>query len=236
MATTVGKPLAGSEQPVEGKCGAKLRRRERYCIRVPRKGQKRCRQHGGAKGSGRPCLHGMYSKRFRGVTPAFQKVIDQALNDPQLMDAKRPVALQQALLQHSVLVPDEGLIDMLARREMRSSRRSRKRRGEGEGEDYDEDDDDLEPTDADLAIARQKWTERSMRLVDRLGKRQIDALRQIKLGELIAAEAFPMMTELGIELARLIEIYVPEPKREEFMIAYRNRVREVIVRMSKIGE
>lgn len=46
-------------------CGARRRGTNQFCRAPKVKGAKRCRIHGGAKGSGRPIEHGLYSKMVR---------------------------------------------------------------------------------------------------------------------------------------------------------------------------
>jgi len=55
---------SGSPQPIPGRCNARTRGGG-YCQNPPVTGKTRCRMHGGAVGSGRPPIHGLYSKSLR---------------------------------------------------------------------------------------------------------------------------------------------------------------------------
>jgi hypothetical protein len=91
-------------QPLQvDRCGAQLRSRPpgTLCQRRPTRGHARCRLHGGADGSGRPPIHGRYS-RLRHV---FGEAWDATVSDPDLMQLNADVAL--------FLVRESELLDRL---------------------------------------------------------------------------------------------------------------------------
>jgi hypothetical protein len=87
------------------KCGAQKRGQPgEYCGAVAGQGtdhvgEGRCRLHGGARGSGRPIIHGRNSTKPR-VTLVEQ--ISYTMNDEALLDASREVALLRALVERQI--------------------------------------------------------------------------------------------------------------------------------------
>lgn len=63
-----------SLQKPHGRCGARTRAGH-ACKRRPARGKKRCRMHGGAVGSGRPRVHGLYVQAF---TDEERGILDDA--------------------------------------------------------------------------------------------------------------------------------------------------------------
>jgi len=219
-----------SKEPIEGRCAAKVKRGEGYCTNSPRSGAKRCRLHGSGskdKPGGRPIVTGAYSKRFAREAKATQELIDGYLQDPQLLDARRPVALQAVLVQEMGLVPDEEVVREMALAKV--SARVKDKYLEETGDSY-------EPSNAELELARRRYMQMSMNAVDGLQKAQSSAARQVQLGQMIAAEALPLFGQLGHRLRVLIDKYVPVEKQEPFIQAYRREVRSIMLRFSEIGE
>lgn len=81
-------------------CGAK-KRNGVACKRLPSVGRRRCKYHGGATlsaGPGHPTWkHGRYSKAFG----RFADAVDQAIDDPNLIDIRRGVAGALIALEQS---------------------------------------------------------------------------------------------------------------------------------------
>jgi hypothetical protein len=98
-----GRALPGSPEPIEGRCGSKLRLSEkryghaRFCVQHPLKGASRCKLHGGKSlaGAEHPnFVHGKYSIALKG-----SRLLDHftaARNDPTLISLRDDVALMQA--------------------------------------------------------------------------------------------------------------------------------------------
>jgi hypothetical protein len=178
--------------------------------------------------SGRPLKHGLYSKRFGRDPKTTRARIDQLLQDPDLLDARRPVALQAALVEEHGLVPDEELLETLALSFVPpAARRAAERAGE--------DPEEL-VTDAHRELARRAYIDRSMRAVDRYQAALATAARQAKISEVINAELAPLFEEVGRRLRLLIEQFVPEAAQEPFVEAFRREMRHVMVIASTIGE
>lgn len=70
------------------------------CQRVAAEGKSVCYLHGGAPGSGRPPIHGRYSKAISGH--ALSNAYRSAVEDPSLLDLLEPIALLEAALQRTV--------------------------------------------------------------------------------------------------------------------------------------
>jgi len=93
--------LSGSEKPVEGRCGRKIRKSDpaRYCMKYPVKGWEVCRDHG-ANG-GRPIETGLHSKRLAQL-PAIQERVDELRADPRLLDGREQLALVLSILENTL--------------------------------------------------------------------------------------------------------------------------------------
>jgi hypothetical protein len=75
------------------RCGAKTRAGT-ACRNWPVRGRKRCRLHGGAEGSGRPVIHGRYSRVAKaGLVEKFHEF----LADPEYGSLKGEIAMERAL-------------------------------------------------------------------------------------------------------------------------------------------
>ena len=84
-----------SEEPIAGKCGARLRgeREGLFCENDPTQGLKRCKQHGGTVDSGRPPIHGRYSARIQRLKEALGTAFEEAVEDAELCRLDADVAL-----------------------------------------------------------------------------------------------------------------------------------------------
>jgi hypothetical protein len=90
--------LMNAKKPHERVCGAKTKSGGR-CNRIPAEGKKRCRFHGGAPGSGRPCITGKYSTVRANQLAAKMR---EAETDPQLFNQQRRTAFLEGLWQEAV--------------------------------------------------------------------------------------------------------------------------------------
>ena len=90
--------VLGSEKPLEGRCGCKLRKSDppRYCKQFPMKGMKVCEMHG-AKG-GAPIVTGLHSKRLAQL-PEVRDRVEELRNDPRLLDGREQLALVLTILE-----------------------------------------------------------------------------------------------------------------------------------------
>ena len=85
------------------RCGAQLRKKPgRFCRKMVPLGR-RCDIHGGTK-SGAPVQHGRRSKRVG----RFRAAMQEAENDPKLMDLRRSVAVMELALQRAADRIDEA--------------------------------------------------------------------------------------------------------------------------------
>jgi hypothetical protein len=198
-------------------------------MRYPIKGEVRCSKHGG--NAGRPILHGRYSKRYKRVSASHQRLVDQALNDKGLLDVKRSVAVQQALLQEAPLVPNGEQLEAVAMRlAIEDARKMRGQHGE------------LEPVDIVVneghrLRALQEWLADSMKMADLLGRRQVEAVRYEKQAALLNQKILPFVENLATVWNRIAETYVPADQREDAIQAFRAACQKVVVEvMESLGE
>lgn len=208
-------------------CGARNRSRGGTCKNRPVKGSTRCRLHGGHPRSGRPPIHGRYSKRFAKIAPASQEAIDEALQDPELLDPRRPVAVQQAILQNSALMPDDDVIESYARH--LSKWRPNYRADETWA-------DQPRPTDGEIEVARMLWAEQATRLTEAYGRLQNQSSRTLRMGQLLAKQVVPLLSEVGLRLSKLVDRYVPEEHRGDFNQAFRMEARRAVLDIVNLTE
>ena len=99
MSRTHPVKVPGSQRPVKGKCGAKLRKslekygQIRYCILLPVKGRTRCRMHGGATPQGIASPHYRGKGYSRSVPKHLQAIYEAHFNDPDLLSLHKEIAL-----------------------------------------------------------------------------------------------------------------------------------------------
>lgn len=195
------------------RCGAPTQS-GRPCRRRPTKGHERCAQHGAGQPPTGSFTHGGFSKRFAKLTREGQDRLAAILADPELLDAKRPVAVATYMLQDMELVPDDDAIRALAKSYCPPG---------------------YEPGAVDIARARNELLKPIQKQVDLLGKRQSEAFRQAKLSELILTECVPIFELLGKAAFDLCEKYVPEAaQREKFMEAWRGHVAVAVARLTDV--
>jgi len=206
-----------SSKPTPGRCGAKLRSGG-FCMRYPTKGQKRCRLHGSGtkeKPGGRPPVHGRFSARFQKLAAEGRQQLAELMDDPQLLDAKRPVALATLIVTEMDLAPtDEQIVDLAC---------------ELVGDVGD-------PGPVEIAKAQAVYHQAALKAIDTLGKRQEAANRQAKVGDVIIAGALPIFERLGAAVAQLSNLYVPADKRERFVEDLNSRLQVTIAELAALGE
>lgn len=169
-------------------------------------------------------IHGRYSSRFRRDTAATQEQLDQLLQDPDLLDPKRPVAMLAVITHEHGLVPDDEVVRQFAINQIPWKVR------ESIG------DENLELSGAQLEVARRALVASSAEVVERLGRTQIAANRQVQQGELIAGQLMPFFEDLGGHLRRLIDRYVPEEHRDDFLHGFRVATKTVLIRAASLGD
>jgi hypothetical protein len=222
-------------EPVEGRCNATLTRKKGFCANYPLKGVTRCVRHGGKQQrDGRPDsrTHGRHRKmHIRGATEKMQDEIDAAVRDPNLLDVRRTVALSELALGDSMLFPNDELLLEMAKSLWWGSL------GTKAVELMMVNQDDLDtPPDYYIDLARRSYMKETLRLVERHGRTQVAALRQIELGRLMRQAVVPMFTEMGLRLGKLIDRYVPEDKREDFRSALRVEFRATLHELDQLRD
>ena len=209
-----------SPEPIPGRCGAKTPARldkhgaevpAGFCTQHPNRGRQRCRHH---DKHGTTIVSGAYSRHFKDEHPIVQAELDAMLQDPDLLEARRPVAIQAVLVHRIGLVPSDDVVLELARHSTGAK----------------------EPTPAQLEIARRKYMAESAKLVGHFQKAVLDAARQVKIGEIVNAELQPLFAEYGRRIRVLIDAFVPVEHRDEFIAAVRREARNVIVLAAQIGQ
>jgi hypothetical protein len=99
-------PLAGSEQPVEGKCGA-LTRSRRYCLKDPMPNG-RCYKHGGKTPKGLASPHYKHGRYTTHLPSRLAERYAEAQDDPTLLSYRDDVALVDARITDLLGRVDSG--------------------------------------------------------------------------------------------------------------------------------
>lgn len=214
-----------SPAPLENRCGAKLKTIDGFCTRRPMKEATRCRLHGGKNQTERPknIVHGRSAgRRYARVSEEAQQAIDDAMQDPDLLDVRQGVAVMRVVLNDQPLLPSDDDIKEIARAQ-------NMRQLQGITIESREVLEDLcEPTEAQMTLARLRYGEESTRIVERFSRRQVDAMKQVEAGRLLRESVVPMFNEMGIRLGRLVDQYVPEEYRGRFRDGFRQECRQVL--------
>lgn len=79
----------GSEKPIPGRCGRKLKNQDppRYCMQYPKHGRTACRKHGGATPAGIASANYVHGKRSRYVPQRLWEKYEDWLATPELSNA-----------------------------------------------------------------------------------------------------------------------------------------------------
>lgn len=99
--------LPGSQEPLPGRCGAKLRLSDkkyghnRYCTKSPMRGKKRCERHGGTTPAGLASPHHKGKGLSKLMPTGLGARYDAAVRDPKLLDARKEAARMDALLEEA---------------------------------------------------------------------------------------------------------------------------------------
>ena len=199
------------------RCGAKTRS-GKPCKRAHAKDYKRCRLHGGAPGSGRPITHGRYSKRFRQMAPQMTQLINECMEDPQLLDLKRPVAIIQAIQFDQPMAYDDDTL-----REMATTPQQRHKKEEA--------------TDAQVAKLRTRLNRKNVTLALDLQRAQQIAVREASLKDTLGNAIAPLIANLLERFTAQIHQHVKdEGERARLLEGTRNEFPAAIVNAFKIGE
>jgi hypothetical protein len=92
-------------EPIEGRCNARTRSGG-YCRNWPtRSNGKRCHFHGGAEGTGRPVIHGRYSKVLR---ESLREKYEEHLADDSYRELRAEIAIERALLSEYLAKLSQG--------------------------------------------------------------------------------------------------------------------------------
>lgn len=87
--------IRGSEMPLPGRCGAKLRKSNppRYCRAWPMKGKKRCRRCGGKTPSGIASPHYRHGRYSTHLPKKLLDLYQEQLDDPNLLSSLDDISL-----------------------------------------------------------------------------------------------------------------------------------------------
>ncbi len=163
-------------------------------------------------------------RMFQQLTEEGQAVITELLEDPDLLNPKTSVAANHYLMLQLPLDPPEELVRSMAMNELR-------RRLSGvEGLTVA----DLEPSEADMEVARMRLRVTAAKEIREHGKLQIQALKQKADAELLLQGAMPVLEEYNDQIARLMAKYLPAEKRIAFAADLRSHLEAAIGRLKRL--
>lgn len=218
-------------KPIKHRCSA-ITKKGTQCTRGVVKDTDTCSLHGGqhAKMARVSVAKALPKGRYRRISEDAQRRIDAAVQDPMLLDVRRPVALGQVIVEEAALIPDDDvLIASIRRKKMRAVATI-------EFTDLQGLDEWLEPTAAEVEVERIRYLDESMRLLERFAKRQADAAKNIEMGRLLNEQAVPMLAEMGTRVARLVERYVDADKRPAFIASFRQECVMLVQELTVLGD
>lgn len=209
-----------SPHPVDGRCNAPLVGGG-YCGLRPYKDRPKCRRHslphGGEKQT--RVRSGWSSEGFLRASEKGRRDIGALLADPDLLDAKRPVAI---LTAESLALPvgfDEG---DLVRLTLSLAEAARAVLPDGESEPAPVG---VDITPENVARALVILNERTVKTATAMSRAIVAAKREERANELIIARALPILDQFAQAVSMSAATYIRDTKaREEFLLVIRNRI------------
>lgn len=174
------------------------------CKSYPVKGGTRCTVHGGREQ--------LFAARQRRLSSAAQSAIEEALQDPDLLDVRRPIAYMDAIIAETELIPTEEAVRKRAARKLIKGFDHHPEalleimRNPELREVY------LTPTAEDLEETRLEMHAYSMKVLATYSKRQVEAVKVLEWGRVIREMAIPLFAELGLRILRVLRRHVPEDR------------------------
>jgi len=186
------------QRPPKKKCSATSRQTGNRCGQWARPGHDVCVYHGagkpGGRRSGAPIKHGRYSIRLRkGNSPTVQRRIDELMDDDDLTDARRAVAVSQVALEQTYPAPTLATL---------------KRFCEGEGI--------TNPAPGDLETMAQVLIAQAGRQAAQHGRLQVAAEKQRTMADVLVSQAMPIMRRHAMKVTALMRRFIPESRAVEF--------------------
>lgn len=181
----------------------------------------RCFQHGGSAQ--------LASWKRRRLAADAEAEVRAAIGDPNTMNPIEPIALSKVILDRTPLVASEDEVASRAMT-MRAKRIGPKVIADWKREIRDSDlgpdatqamyealERILEPSDGDFEAAAREIHTESIKLVAIHSQRQVDARKAMDWDATIRAVVIPFLQELGIELNKFVNDFVPDGKRGNAM-------------------
>lgn len=178
---------------------------------------------------------------FRRLSAAGQAAIDAAVADPNLLDVRRPIAVAQAIVQDSPIIPlDEDVRHYAKRRivkvigfELVAAMMGAARKHEDVHAVLTEM---LEPTPEDLADARLDMAQRNMALVAAWSKRQVDAGKFVEWSKVVGEMALPLFTDFGVAATAILRKHVPSDRLEAAVKDLRDAIMVTVGRIATMRD
>lgn len=179
-----------SDKPVDPICNARTKSGG-FCSRHAVPGKERCKHHGGY--AGRPVVIGKWSRRFQHLTEQGAAFLETIMEDPDLLDSRRPVAIQELILLNTIIEPTEEMVQKVVNARAATQK----------------------PCTAEEA--RQELLAESAKIAACYANAQDMANKQAKYRDVVARGVVPILQEFVAQVKRLAVRYIPdETQREEF--------------------
>lgn len=202
-------------EPLPGRCNAQTA--SGYCHSYPKAPATRCRLHGGVPQT--------WAARNKALDTAAQAELDARLEDPDLLDVRRGVALSDLVISRTPILPSDETVRKLASRRILADLSPLQIEALFTNE---RGMDLLEPTEADLDAVRLQLHERSMRMIESYAKLQANAVKQLEWSKVIREAALPLLGEIGLRISGVLRRYVPEEKIPDAIEDVRTAIRQAV--------
>ncbi len=213
----------GSTRALPGRCGWPLANGGR-CTKKPRQGFERCALHKGVEDRERQTkadrTPGSYLKGLAGRGAAR---LAEMMDDPELLNVRRPAALHAMSLDHVPFDPTPQLLEELARSN------AARRLGVNLA--------DLDPA-AVAEVDRFEARVRTHKIASRAAADHAEVINQAKRAagaeEVARAEALPLIVDLAKQLAAIARRYIPADRHEAFAADVAAAVSGSIARLGRV--
>lgn len=223
----------GTKEPMPGLCGAKSRRGGGYCAARPMAGKTRCRVHGGMNTGDHLMTHGLRSRRLaiRYSDPAIRERLEQLLDDPDLLNMRRPVALSQVALEGVPMEPTEGEVRRLAQKLTIDDAVDGEAPADGPAGEPSE-----EMMEAARNMLRTKYAATVVENANAHQRTTALAAKQEKVAELLVRGAVPILRRFAERVAGLVRKELPPTRQAEFLLNLRRIIDETQLEIVRLGE
>ena len=188
----------GSPSPIPGRCGSP-KKDKTFCTSWPLVGKERCKFHGGRATA--MVKHNLSSLGFQAVygDERLRARYGEIVDDPDLLDARRAVAVSQLALEHFPLQPTMAAVRALAWKLHMEGAAPRIGEGDGKPEELTEQE-----MDGALQILAAQLAAKGVEAAAGHARTVGIAWKQKKASELLLRGAIPVLQQLQVFIAQVL--------------------------------